>query len=843
MDEDETHSHPEYSDDAGSATNNTASGNNSPNDDHNEDSVDENNTPSSAGNSEIKSRTPRRVKVYLLRGEDWLDNGTGYCMGQVDSENKPYFIVRNELDSDDIILKLFLEGSIQYQRQQETLIVWTDLSGKDLALSFQENEGCADLCDFIIKVQQENLSPMILLYYVLSVVQETGSDAPREITELVTGPIAYPPKPTIESLEDALEIVSQGSNSQYTRSHIAKYVVEEKYMDGLYAVFAAAESDRNLHSLHQLSDIIKTLLVYNEQALLDELLALETTVFGFVGILEYDRDYPKFKACHRDYLGDNSRFKMVIPIPSPPQAAGSDMNIFRRDFVLSYLKNVVLARNLDDQTLNTISSMIYNNQLAIIGFLKDPQANDNFLARLFALYDLADPNTLTQRRDGLRMLHQYVMVAKGHQVGLRPEFYSALVKAGLFKMVKFAMRDSDSDVRVIGTELLVTIIEQDVSLVNSMEEHVDELEPPNVDHLDEASVKSLNPEKANSGTELPQKSNLGSSPETEMETSLSHNLQSDMSLTLVLGQLLLEDKNPGLKIQAYEAIKTLLCLASAESEFEKAGVASKRYFTAFYEQVAPVLFKEFIDLASEDPTRVAAAESKLHTDPNLYQHLCDLISFCCREHEPAICRPFFFANNVMKGILRILRTDLKITLKLGVMRCFKSIILLNDYPFCRHIIDNNLFLDYFAFFESVATENSLANSLCLDLLEIIIRRSIGNNYHQLATHIYDTHKLFLETQINYVSTGRDLMQTVENHAQQLNDPTATSVDGDPENYPETLSLPIRREEPNHNLFENIQKEMGVKRNGEETESDGEKSLQRKRVSLESDHSLDQSVIT
>ena len=25
-------------------------------------------------------RTPRRVKVYLLNGDDWIDNGTGFCI-------------------------------------------------------------------------------------------------------------------------------------------------------------------------------------------------------------------------------------------------------------------------------------------------------------------------------------------------------------------------------------------------------------------------------------------------------------------------------------------------------------------------------------------------------------------------------------------------------------------------------------------------------------------------------------------------------------------------------------------------------------------------------------------
>lgn len=796
----------------------------------------------------LKSKSSRRVKVYLLRGEDWLDNGTGYCVGQVDSElKKPFFIVRNELDSDDIILKSFLEGSIQYQRQQETLIVWTDLAGKDLALSFQENEGCADLCDFIVRVQQENLSPMISLYYVLSTMQEVNGDGPREITELITGPITYPPpKPTKNSLDEVLESVNQGSNSQYTRSHIARFFIKEKYFQELFPIFQTAEKEKDLRTLHQLSDIIKILLVYNESNLLEELLRSEQNVQGFVGILEYDRDFPKFKACHRDYLLDESRFKSVVDIPQCPQAANSDMSIFRHDFILNYLKNVVLARNLDDQTLNILSSMIYNNQLEIINFLKDSKANSNFLPRLFALYDLNDEALLQKRRDGIKMLRQYVLVAKGHHARLHPDFYSVLVNSGLFKMVRFALRDTENNIRVVGTELLVTIIEQDVSLVNSptIDDRVDELDPPEHEHVKETTTDDACHENSES---------------------LGLSLESEMSLAIVLGQLLLEDNNPGLKIQAYEAMKTLLCTASVSGDSPNGNDMiddpelrtrehdpssnAKRYFAAFYEQVAPFLFRDFIDLASDDAERCTAAEKKVRNDPILYQHLCDLISFCCREHEPSICRPFFFNNNVMKGILRILRTKLNITLKLGVMRCFKSIILLNDYPFCRHIIDNNLFKDYFDYFESVANENSLANSLCLDLLEIITRRSLGKNYRQIAMHIYNVYKPFLETQIDYVSTGRDLVQAVESHVQLLNDPTATSVDAEQEIYADNPSSPICNEEEkepqkgsHNNIFESIQKEIsGTKRPQEETredevfeateESSDATSMSRKRVSL------------
>ena len=159
-------------------------------------------------------------------------------MGEIDDDTKlPYFLVRNETDNNNIILKSFLEGSIQYQRQQETLIVWTDSNGTDLALSFQETEGCADLCDFIIRVQQGNISPGISLYYVIPNINE-GDD----ITELITGPIRYPPEiPNVENLDIVLETINQGTNAQFTRTNILEFIIENDYFTKLINVFNEAK--------------------------------------------------------------------------------------------------------------------------------------------------------------------------------------------------------------------------------------------------------------------------------------------------------------------------------------------------------------------------------------------------------------------------------------------------------------------------------------------------------------------------------------------------------------------------------------------------------------------------
>lgn len=763
----------------------------------------------------IKSKLARRVKVYYLLGEDWLDNGTGYCMGEVDSESKkPYFVVRNELDSDNVILKSFLEGSIQYQRQQETLIVWTDSTGKDLALSFQENEGCADLCEFIVKVQQENLSPMISLYYVLTTMQNSA-EGPKEITELIAGPITYPSEnPLPGNLVEILETINQGSNSNYTRTKIMEFIIKHNYFARLFRAFESFERNKDLESLHLLSDILKVILLYNEPDILEELVRTEANVIGMVGILEYDREFPNFKACHREHLLDISKFKSVVDIPELSTSSDSDMSVFRKDFVLKYLKDVVFARIMDEQVLNILSSIIYNNQLEIICLMIDADASSHFLTRLFLLYDENEDFEIQKRRDGVKMLHQYVLVAKNHQSSQVPEFFVALVKSGLFKMIEFALRDSKNETRVGGTELLVSVIEQDVSLVNTATRR-------QYDYGLDATTLRLEPksgERVDSLEELDE---------------LKITLVSDMSATIVLCELLLKDKNPGLKIQAFEALKMLLLSPCAESsagnldefnsnESASSQLAVKNYFVAFYKDVAPLLFADFIKLASEDQSSSQAVAARIAEDPILYQHLCDLLSFMLREHDASLFKEFFNKTRILKGVVRILELEAKVILKLGVIRCLKSIFVLNDHALLMFMVQHNLLHDYFVYFKSVATANNLANSLCINLLEIIVRRGKEMNFQMLATHIYHTERVFLLNGINYVSTGHDLARMAESLIESTKDATATSVDGESERFVgcNNLSLPIQTDKEDFgppetggptNIFQDIQNEFSGKR--------------------------------
>ena len=138
----------------------------------------------------------KRVKVYELRNNDWFDRGTGFCSGRVIN-------VRDAIDHHSGWLWIAFHGSAVHNgldcgktetdrpcrmsprytsspkisrsgccwrprspkmtviknnkvtgnslgkilacanRLAETLIVWTESNGTDMALSFQEAEGCA----------------------------------------------------------------------------------------------------------------------------------------------------------------------------------------------------------------------------------------------------------------------------------------------------------------------------------------------------------------------------------------------------------------------------------------------------------------------------------------------------------------------------------------------------------------------------------------------------------------------------------------------------------------------------------------------------------------------------
>lgn len=83
-----------------------------------------------------------RVKVYVLNSElQWEEKGVGHATCQHSVRHGRMCIYVEEEGTDDVLLESPIlpvaDGDEIYKKQQDTLLVWEEPDGKDLALSFQ----------------------------------------------------------------------------------------------------------------------------------------------------------------------------------------------------------------------------------------------------------------------------------------------------------------------------------------------------------------------------------------------------------------------------------------------------------------------------------------------------------------------------------------------------------------------------------------------------------------------------------------------------------------------------------------------------------------------------------
>jgi protein phosphatase-4 regulatory subunit 3 len=165
-----------------------------------------------------------------------------------------------------------------------------------------------------------------------------------------------------------------------------------------------------------------------------------------------DPEFPTHKANHRQYLADRSRYKEVVPIKDP-----IIRRKIRHTWRLQYLKDVVLARILDDPTFSVLNSLIFFNQVDIVNHI---QTNAPFLKELFAVFD---PRNLDGKRkeDAVHFLHQCAAIAKNLQVPARASLFANFISHGLFAVIAFAVKHPNPAMRTTGIDILVALLDHD----------------------------------------------------------------------------------------------------------------------------------------------------------------------------------------------------------------------------------------------------------------------------------------------------------------------------------------------------------------------------------------------
>ena len=130
---------------------------------------------------------------------------------------------------------------------------------------------------------------------------------------------------------------------------------------------------------------------------------------------------------------------------------------------LQYLKDVVLARILDDPTFSVLNSLIFFNQVDIVTHL---QANTAFLEELFGIIDSLEVG-LKRKKDAVGFIQQCCAIAKNLQAPARTTLYTNFIQNGLLRVITFALSNRDASIRVAGTDILVAMIDHDPSMVRS----------------------------------------------------------------------------------------------------------------------------------------------------------------------------------------------------------------------------------------------------------------------------------------------------------------------------------------------------------------------------------------
>ncbi|KAH7065858.1 component of IIS longevity pathway SMK-1-domain-containing protein [Paraphoma chrysanthemicola] len=654
----------------------------------------------------------KRVKVYELKNNDWFDRGTGFCRGIVVSAEEAKIVVLSEDDQTRQLLETRISKDDGYQKQQDTLIVWTEQNGTDMALSFQEPEGCASIWDFVNEVQSR----------LQALAQDEGlSDDMDHVSPIML------PNPDLGNLHEIENHMRAANSTPGGREALAKFIFAEKYIPKLIPLVDMAEDLESVSDLHRLCSIMKMLILLNDSQII-EYIVTDSVVLGVVGALEYDPDFPLHKANHRQYLADESKFKEVVKI--------EDESIKRKihyTYRLQYLKDVVLARILDDPTFSVLNSLIFFHQVDIVQHL---QANITFLKELFSIFGPKE-QSVQRKKDAVLFIQQCCTIAKSLQANSRAQLYQNFISNGLLEVLQFALKHQDASVRVAGTETLINLIDHDALMVRS--------------YIFKAIQEKSKP------------------------------------LTDTLIELLLIEVDLGVKAQMAEAIKILLDPNANSASIEALGRTNSDFLAKmrgqlpsipqtdsfiqnFYDESARKLFQPLKDLEGKE-----SMDDLSMQEVSLYAHLVEVLCFFIRQHNFR-SKYFILSEGLAARVAQLMDCPEK-HLKLTALKYFRTVIGFHDETHNRQIIQHQLFEPILKILFDTMPRDNLLNSACLELFEFIKRENIK----MIVQHLVETYREKLQ-EITYVDTFQNLIlrydQMHEPATTQELEHSFTSVDSD-----------------------------------------------------------------
>ncbi|GAN11169.1 suppressor of Mek1 [Mucor ambiguus] len=409
-----------------------------------------------------------RVKLYQLNQDtNWEDKGTGFCVYQVGKDGEPdQLIVHAEEKENSILLSSIVEKRRLYQRQQDTLIVWTESDSRDLALSFQDPVGCEEVwyeMIYLVDLRHGHVNSVVARQCIGKGQDGGRSNIAGDDDSEVTPPARQSPEmtslpdPELSNLKEIADIFT-AAHTLNEKDKISTFITIENYFDKILPMFETCEDLEDITDLHLLYKVIIGLLALNDQGLIEQLLRDEY-IIGFMGILEYNPNTPGMKAKHREFIKSHGNAKQVVDLADEAIKRKIDQT-----FRLEYLQGILQSGgDADEGLLGVLNNMIFQNHAEIVNHI---QNNHIFLGELFQIVRNKD-TAEEKRNETIRFVHQLCALTKQMQNSVRVSLYRSLADYGLFDMMHFALVDKERSIRVASLNILAAFTDLDVNCVRS----------------------------------------------------------------------------------------------------------------------------------------------------------------------------------------------------------------------------------------------------------------------------------------------------------------------------------------------------------------------------------------
>ncbi|XP_061600638.1 serine/threonine-protein phosphatase 4 regulatory subunit 3B isoform X1 [Cololabis saira] len=658
--------------------------------------------------------TRRRVKVYTLNEDrQWDDRGTGHVSSTfVERLRGISLLVRAEADG-SLLLESKISPNTAYQKQQDTLIVWSEADNYDLALSFQEKAGCDEIWEKICQVQGKDPA----LDITQDPIDESEEDHFEEIPE--TSHLVELPPCELSRLEEIADLVTSVLSSPIRREKLALALMSEGYIKKLLGLFRVCEDLDNREGLHHLYEIVRGVLFLNKAAIF-EVMFSDDCIMDVVGCLEYD-PAPVQPKRHREFLTKTAKFKEVIPITDSELRQK-----IHQTYRVQYIQDIILPTPsvFEENFLSTLTSFIFFNKVEIVSML---QEDEKFLTEVFA--QLTDEATEdSKRRELVNFVKEFCAFSQTLQPQNRDAFFKTLANLGILPALEIVMGMEDLHVRAAATDIFSYLVEFCPSLVREFVMQ----EPQQTDD--------------------------------------------DVLLINVVIKQMICDSDPELggAVQLMGLLRTLIDpenMLASTNKTEKTEFLSFFYKYCMHVLTAPLLANTSHDKNSKDQQE---GSTKIQSNPvcpdnfqtaQLLALILELLTFCVEHHTYHI-KTYIMNKDLLRRVL-VLMNSKHTFLALCALRFMRRIIGLKDEYYNRYIIKGNLFEPVINALLDNGTRYNLLNSAIIELFEFIKVEDIKS----LIAHIVDNFYKALEP-IEYVQTFKGLKgryeQEKDRQSQRLN---------------------------------------------------------------------------